>query len=59
MVLAAVGDDWSLWVPEDVWTRMTDQERADLAQRQAALIADLTAGAVVSGSKQRHSQRVP
>ena len=36
-VLAAAGDGWALWVPVDQWERMTDQERADLARRQAAL----------------------
>lgn len=37
-VLAAKGARWELWVPVDQWERMTDQERADLARRQAALL---------------------
>lgn len=37
-VLAAAGDGWALWVPVELWDRMTDHERAELARRQAALL---------------------
>lgn len=38
VVLAGRGDGWDLWVPADVWAGLSDQERADLAERQAALL---------------------
>lgn len=38
VVLAARGRGWSLWVPSDLWDSLTDQERADMARRQAALL---------------------
>jgi len=37
-VLAAAGDGWALWVPVDQWERMTNDERADLAASQLALL---------------------
>lgn len=37
-MLAGKGDGWALWVPVDQWDKMTDQERADRARRQAALL---------------------
>ena len=38
VILAGRGDGWELWVPEDVWSGLSDQERADLAGRQGALL---------------------
>ncbi len=38
VVLAAVGVEWSMWVPEDDYNGMTEAERADLARRQTALL---------------------
>ncbi len=38
VVLAGQGDGWSLWVPEDLYRAMSPAERADLAERQAALL---------------------
>jgi hypothetical protein len=38
LVLAAAGAGWSLWVPVDQWDSMTDQERADRAAGQSALL---------------------
>ena len=37
-ILAGQGDGWSLWVPVELWDRMTDHERAELAERQRALL---------------------
>ena len=45
VVLAAVGTEWSMWVPVDQWDKMTQAERADLARRQAALLEGQAAGA--------------
>jgi len=45
-VLAAVGNDWSMWVPTDLWDKMTEAERADLARRQSALLEGGAAAAV-------------
>lgn len=56
VVLAAVGTEWSMWVPVDQWDKMTQAERADLARRQAALLqaaaasrASTTAGQLLRG----------
>jgi hypothetical protein len=38
LVLAARGRGWSLWVPSDLWDTLTDKERSDMANRQAALL---------------------
>lgn len=46
VVLAAVGADWSMWVPEDDYNGMTEAERADLARRQSALLEGGAAAAV-------------
>jgi len=49
--LAARGNDWDMWVPADLWERLTDQERADLARRQAALLeGGKSAAGKVAGS---------
>lgn len=37
-VLAAAGAGWSMWVPVDLWQKMTEGERADLAAGQSALL---------------------
>lgn len=37
-VLAGRGNGWELWIPEDDWRRMTDQERAALVEGQRALL---------------------
>ena len=37
-VLVAKGARWELWVPVEKWERMTDQERADMVNGQAALM---------------------
>ncbi len=37
-MLAGKGDGWTLWYPLDQWQKMTDQERAEVARRQAALL---------------------
>lgn len=39
-VLAGRGDTWELWVPLDLWERMTEKERADLVEGQAALLRE-------------------
>lgn len=50
-VIAGKGNGWVLLVPVDQWERMTDQERADLARRQAALMeGGKLAAAKVAGS---------
>ena len=38
VVLAGQGAGWSLWVPEDLYRAMSEEERADLVRRQAALL---------------------
>lgn len=37
-ILAGQGAGWSLWVPVDQWDRMTEIERAQLVEGQAALL---------------------
>lgn len=37
-MLVAAGTGWSMWVPVDVWDRMTDAERAELADAQTVLM---------------------
>lgn len=37
-ILAGQGEGWSLWVPVELWDRMTTAERAELAERQRALL---------------------
>ena len=37
-ILAGQGAGWSLWVPVELWDRMTEIERAELAERQRALL---------------------
>ena len=49
VVLAGQGAGWSLWVPEDVWSGLSDLERADLAGRQAALLE----GAALASTERR------
>ena len=49
VVLAGRGDGWELWVPEDVWSGLSDQERADLAGRQGALLD----GAALASTERR------
>lgn len=42
VVLVANGPGWSLWVPVDLWDRMTDDDRRALVEGQAALLAAAT-----------------
>ena len=49
VILAGRGDGWELWVPVDVWSGLSDQERADLAGRQAALLD----GAALASTERR------
>ena len=49
VILAGRGDGWELWVPEDVWSGLSDQERADLAGRQGALLD----GAALASTERR------
>ena len=37
-VLAGQGAGWSLWVPVELWDRMTELERAQLVEGQRALL---------------------
>jgi hypothetical protein len=39
VTLAGAGPGWSLWWPVELWQSMTEDERAAVAQRQAALLA--------------------
>lgn len=39
-VLAAAGPGWALWWPLALWKMLTDDERAAVAQRQAALLGE-------------------
>ncbi len=56
VVLAAVGVEWSMWVPSEQWDKMTEAERADLARRQSALLEGGAAATVGASTTARPSQ---
>lgn len=40
VILVAAGDNWTLWVPAEVWNQMSDRDRRDLVEGQTHIMGE-------------------